>query len=729
MFFLRGGMRQDFKDSVSRLFMNCLNLSQRPWWARAKARMAASAARQAALAGWVAVALVATAQADDAPASTTSPSSPTNTAPAAPEGTAVYKKMSLEELMNQEVTSVSKAPEAYAQAPAAIQVITGDQIRRSGASSIPEALRLADNLNVAQINSHDWAISARGFNGQFADKLLVLMDGRTLYSPLFSGVFWDAQDYLLEDIDRIEVISGPGGTLWGANAVNGVINIISKSARDTQGLYTEASEGTELRQSIAARYGGTLASNVYFRVYGKYFDRGDEAFTNGASGNDSWRQGRGGFRLDVEDIPDNTLTLQGDMYSGNEGVPTGGNEGLSGANVLGRWSRTFSDESDMSVQLYYDRTHLALPKAGEAIAGIPTEPAGTLRDTLDTYDLDFQHRLRLWEWNHVVWGLGYRFTHDFVEGAPTTPFLPPTLDQNLFSGFVQDEIKLAGNVTLTMGTKVEHNDYTHWEVQPSGRLQWNVATNQMLWGAVSRAVREPSRIDRDLFTPTGAQFLPPVFKPLNLPLSTLDGAENFTSETVIAYELGYRAQFNSRVSASVSTYFNEYDNIRSVSPGPPPFFLPETFQNNLTAETCGLELSTDYQVLEGWRLHGGYDLLNERVHVKPGQIDATHALNETSDPRNQFSIRSAFDLSENVELDGGLRWVDSLRVNNNGAPATVPSYFEMDARLAWHPIARLEVAIVGQNLLHGNHTEFGVPGSPTTEDIRRSVYGKVSWRW
>ncbi|HEX3799949.1 MAG TPA: TonB-dependent receptor [Verrucomicrobiae bacterium] len=640
--------------------------------------------------------------------------------------------MSLEELMNQDVTSVSKEPIPYLQAPAAIQVITQDEIRRSGASSIPEALRLADNLNVAQINSSSWAISARGFNGQFANKLLVLMDGRTVYTPLFSGVLWDMQDYLLEDLDRIEVVSGPGGTLWGANAVNGVINITSKSAKDTQGLYTETGGGTELREFAAARYGGVLASNVYYRVYGKYFNRGDESPGDPhalGSGGDSWRQGRGGFRIDAENIPGNTFTLQGDYFTGNEDIqPSVGNSGVSGGNILGRWSHPFSEDSDMTLQVYYDRTHLALPKTNESFDFIVPfgEPAGTLKDTLDTYDVDFQHHFQLLNWNRVAWGLGYRFTYDSLQGAPTTTFLPPILKQNLFSGFVQDEIKLGPKVILTLGTKLDHNDYTHWEVQPSGRLQWNVTSNQMIWGAISRAVREPSRIDRELRTPTG---VPPIIALFGFPSSILNGSESFTSETVVAYELGYRAELGPKLSTSLSTFFNDYDNIRSVSPGPPPFFLPETFQNNLTAQTCGLELSADWQVSDWWRLHGGYSLLNERVHVKPGQVDATHALNETADPANQFSIRSSFDLPQNIELDNELRWVDSLRVNNNGSPATVPSYFEMDARIGWKPKPWLELALVGQNLLHDSHYEFGVPGTADADAIRRSFYGKVSIRW
>ena len=627
--------------------------------------------------------------------------------------------------MNLDVTSVTKQPTPYGQAPAAIDVITGDEIRRSGASSIPEALRLADNLDVAQKNSHDWAISARGFNTDLGNKLLVLMDGRSVYTPLYSGVFWDVQDYLLEDIDRIEVISGPGGTLWGANAVNGVINITTKSAEDTQGLYVEGGGGTQLQDFAGARYGGTLASNVYYRVYGKYFDRSDEALPNGDDASDSWRMGQGGFRIDSKAAAENLFTLQGDFYVGDENLDMTNDTRTAGGNVLGRWTRTFSDDSDISLQLYYDRTHIAVPKPAVVYAGpfAPFSlPAGTLGDDLDTYDLDFQDRFHLGERNQIVWGLGYRFTHDVVGNAPSTEFLPPVLDQNLFSGFVQDEIKLHEKLFLTLGTKLEHNDYTGFEVEPSARLQWNVTQKQMFWGAVSRAVRTPSRIDRDLFEPTGL--------PAPFPGSLLDGSSDFESEILIAYELGYRAQLSSKVSTSISTFYNTYDNVRSYTPDPTSILggFPLIAANNLEGDTYGVELNANYQVLDWWRLHGGYDLLKENIHVKPGQVDFSDGLNETADPQQQFQIRSSMDLPENVELDAALRWVDTLHNNNGATAGTVPSYFEMDIRLAWHPTKNLELSVVGQNLLHDQHPEYGYP-SAMREEIRRGVYGKVAWQF
>jgi len=626
------------------------------------------------------------------------------------------KNLSLEELMDIEVTSVSKHPEKLSETASAIQVITAKDIRRSGASSIPEALRLADNLDVAQVNSHDWAITARGFNTSLANKLLVLIDGRTVYTPLFSGVFWERQDYLLADIDRIEVISGPGGTLWGANAVNGVINIITKSTKDTQGTYLEAGAGTQLEDFTGVHYGGTIAPEVNFRVYGEYFNRGDEILANGSATPDAWHKGQGGFRVDAGISPQNTLTMQGDFYRGDEGLAVGGIGDVSGGNILGRWSHTVSPDSDMSLQIYYDRTHLSDPLPALVINSTLLAPAGILTDDLDTYDIDFQQRLRLGERNRVVWGLGYRYTHDMVGNAPAIGFFPPTLDQNLYSAFVQDEIPVRENLLFTLGTKLEHNDYTGFEFEPSARLQSNFSTNQMLWAAVSRAVRTPSRIDRDLFEPA-----PPA------PVIVLQGSTDFISETVIAYELGYRAQLGARSNASISAFYNNYDHVRSVTPTPGTL-LPFVFQNNLEGDTYGVEFSVNYQVCDRWRLHGGYDLLKEHIRVKPGQVDLNNAHNETADPEQRFSLRSSMDLPNAMELDAGLRWVDTRSLNSGPQLGTVPSYFEMDVRLGWQPVKGLELSIVGQNLLHDHHPEYGFP-SPARAEIQRGVYGKIVWRF
>lgn len=643
------------------------------------------------------------------------------------------KQLSVEELMNLEVTSVSKQPQKLGQAASAIQVITSDDIRRSGATSIPEALRLADNLEVAQENSHDWAISARGFDANLANKLLVLIDGRAVYTPLYGGVLWNVQDYLLEDIDRIEVISGPGGTLWGANAVNGVINIITKSAQDTQGLYAQAAGGKELQDLSDVRYGAELAPDVYFRVYGKYLDLGDEVTSNGASASDSWQMGRGGFRMDADASAQNKLTLQGDFYSGTEDYGAAGDARLSGGNILGRWTHTVSDRSAMSLQIYYDHTYLSQPFAASPPAPYYTGfPAASLTDALDTYDVDFQHHFALGGRHSFVWGLGYRATREADDDLSVVRFTPPVLEQNLYSGFLQDEIRLAQSVSLTIGSKLEHNDYTGFEVEPSVRLQWSLTSKEMLWAAVSRAVRTPSRYDRDLAVPSGLVDAPP---PYQFPTEYLKGGgADFVSETLIAYEVGYRAQLGPKLSGSISTFYNDYNNLRSTTATPAtalyPFPYPVYFQNNLEGDTYGLELSATYQLLDWWRLHAGYDLLQEHIRVKPGQVDATDATNETADPHGQSTLRSSMDLPRNVQLDAALRWVDALHINNGptGGPVIgiVPSYFEFDTRIAWHATKRLELSLVGQNLLHDHHPEYGYP-SPSREEIGRTIFGKITW--
>src|SRR6266404_1715083 len=648
-------------------------------------------------------------------------------------GAGDLKQLSIEDLMNLEVTSVAKEPQRLLQAAAAIQVITADDIRRSGASSIPEVLRLADNLQVAQINAHDWAISARGFNANLANKLLVLVDGRVVYTPLYGGVLWNVQDCLLADIERIEVISGPGGTLWGANAVNGVINIITRAAQDTQGLYALAAGGNELQEQAGIRFGTTLAPGVYFRAYGKYTGLDREVTTAGTSADDSWHFGRGGFRLDSEPSAPNRLTVQGDFYSGAEDVLATGGASLSGGNILGRWTHETPGAASMSLQLYYDHTHLSQPFAASPAAPpfFSGFPAASLKDDLDTYDLDFQYHVAWGARHKIAWGLGYRATHESDGDLSIVRFSPTVLSQTLYSGFVQDEIMLAPRVYLTVGSKLEHNDYTGLDFEPSARLQWNLKSSQLLWGALSRAVRTPSRFDRDLLVPSGLINPPP---PFQFPTTYLKGNPDFVSETLLAYEVGYRAAIGPKLAASVSAFYNDYHHVRSTTATPTTavyvFPYPIFFQNNLEGETHGLEISASYQMLEWWRLHAGYDLLQEHIRVRPGEVDATGATNETADPQRQVALRSSMDLPGGMTLDAALRWVDALHINNGpaGGPVVgiVPSYFELDSGIAWHATRSLELSLMGRNLLHAYHTEYGFP-SPTREQIERSLFARITW--
>src|SRR5213593_1984856 len=447
------------------------------------------------------------------------------------------KKLSIEQLMNLQVTSVSKRPERLSQTASAIQVITQEDIRRSGAASLAEALRLASNLQVAQVDSRQWAISARGFNSTTANKLLVLIDGRTVYTPLFSGVFWDVEEVPLADIDRIEVISGPGATLWGANAVNGVINVITKDAKDTQGLLLSGGGGSEQRGFGTVRYGGTLGSTVRARIYGRGFDRASTLLPSGQDAADGWHLWQGGFRMDWDAASVNRVTLQGDLYDGRIGQLTAGDVGVSGGNVMAKWSHTISEGSSLAAQLYYDRTHRHIP--------------GTFGEDLDTYDVDVQHAARLGARQDVVWGLGYRLINDRVANSSMLAFLPPGVARQWFSGFVQDEIALVPNrLHVALGTKIEHNDYVGFEVQPSGRVNWRPNPSGTLWAAVSRALRTPSRIDRDLFARVS-------------PTSVLAGGPGFHSEEELAYELGFRHQ-QGALALSVATFYSRYHGLRSV---------------------------------------------------------------------------------------------------------------------------------------------------------------------
>jgi iron complex outermembrane receptor protein len=496
--------------------------------------------------------------------------------------------------------------------------------------------------------------------------------------------------------------------------VNGVINIITRSAADSQGLYAEGGGGTQLRGLAGARYGGKLERDVSFRVYAKYFDRDDEALPDGRRAADSWHRAQAGFRLDSAASSADTFTAHGDFYAGHEGVNTGGAAQTAGGNLVGRWSHVVAEESDFSLQVYYDRTHLLIPIVPFVLNGIELAPAGSLHDDLSTYDTDFQDRFSLGKRHHIVWGAGYRFSHDVVENAPAVAFLPTMLDRKLFSAFVQDEIALAATLALTFGSKVEHNDYTGFEFEPTVRLQWTWRPNQTLWSAISRAARTPSRIDRDLAEPAPpAQLI-------------LRGGSTYGSEYVTAYELGYRGAISSRMTGSLSAFYNEYRDVRSTSITPGTV-IPLFFSNNLAGHTDGVELDARCQLADFWSVQVAYDFLQERLHVRPGQFDLGHAQNETADPRHQAAVRSSMTLAAHLELDASLRWVDTLRPQSGPVIAEVPSYFELDTRIGW-VMKRLELALVGQNLLHGRHAEYGF-ADPTREDIKRSVYGKISWRY
>lgn len=600
------------------------------------------------------------------------------------------KKLSLEELFDMEVTSVSKKPEKLSETAAAVHVVTDEDIRRSGAPSIPEALRDIPGVEVARVDSRQYAITARGFNSTTANKLLVLMDGRSLYTPLYSGVFWDAQDTLMEDIARIEVIRGPGATVWGANAVNGVINILTKSAEETQGLLVSGGGGNVEQGFTGVRYGGKLGPSTYFRVYGKYFDRDASVLPNGQDADDRFRMGQGGFRVDWNPEADQLFTLQSDVYDGSASQPTAGDIDLKGGNILGRWTKRFSASSDLQIQAYYDRTDRKIPP----IFG----------EKLDTFDLDVRHRFALTGGHDIVWGIGYRYTNDHVDNSSALAFLPAHLTRRLATAFVQDEVTLVENrLHLTLGSKFEHNDYTGFEYEPSGRLAWTPSKAQTVWGAISRAVRTPSRIDRDFFAPAQPPFL-------------LAGGPSFRSEKVYAFEAGYKVEPTATLTASAATFYNVYKDLRSLETGP-----PFTFANGLEGKSYGVELEASYQPAARWRLNVGYTFFHLSLHSRPGSTDTTQVNQVGDSPRHAAFLESRLDLPRGVELDGAIRYVDDLPNQR------VPHYVAFDARVGWHLSKNLELSIAGSNLGEPRHAEFGLPAS--RREIRRGVYGKAVCRF
>lgn len=603
------------------------------------------------------------------------------------------KKLSFEQLLNVQVMSVSKRPERLLEAPAAIQVITAEDIRRSGATSLPEALRLASNLQVAQIDSRQWAISARGFLSTAGNKLLVLIDGRTVYTPLYSGVFWDVQEVPLSDIERIEVISGPGATLWGANAVNGVINIITKSATDTQGLFVSGGGGSELHGFGTAQYGGTLGPKVRYRLYGTGFGQGPTDLPSGQDAVGDWHLEQGGFRTDWDASAIDKVTLQGDLYDGRISEPAAPDIAVSGHNLVSRWSHTLAQHSSITTEFYYDRTHRVIPNL--------------FGEDLDVYDLDFQHQVGLGDRNNVVWGAGFRLMNDTVMNSPGLAFLPAHVTRRWYTGFVQDEIALVPDrLHLDWGTKVEHNDYTGVEWQPSARVNWTPGSSEAVWAAVSRALRTPSRIDRELYAPAQPPYL-------------LAGGPNFHSEEELAYELGARHQRGS-FSLALSSFYSRYYGLRSIEQENPPNATPLVISNGQDGESYGAELTSDYQLSERWSVHGGYTELRVHIWPRPGSTDRSHGSAESAAPDRQFFLRSALELPAHLRFDAGLRAVSGIAVQQ------VPAYAELDARLGWQAGANLSLSLVGQNLLHDRHVEFGAPAA--RQEIPRGVYASLEWQ-
>jgi len=640
--------------------------------------------------------------------------------------------MDIESLMNIKIVSAAKKEQRISESAAAVFVITQDDIRRSGVTTIPDALRMVPGLQVAQQDANTWAVSSRGFNSRFANKLLVMIDGRTVYTPLFSGVYWDVQGLLLEDIDRIEVIRGPGAALWGANAVNGVINIITRRAQETTGTLVTGGYGTEERGFAGFRHGDKIGRDGAYRIYFQYFNRDELKSTLGGDAADDWSQVRGGFRIDLGDGEPDAFTLQGDIYEGTSGStvtePTllppfsasrNADTDVAGGNLLGRWTRTFSDSSGIQLQLYYDRTERDSPY---------------ISSKRDTVDVDFQHRFAGGDRHEWVWGAGYRYTVDETkENSPTFVVEPERRDRQLANIFLQNEITVIKEVLrVTLGSKLEYNEYTDYEIQPSARVLWTPDKKQSIWAAISRAVRTPSRAEND-FTIDGASLPPGALVPGSPPAFVrLTGNSGYDSEDLLAYELGYRVMMSEKLSVDLATFYNQYDNLRTLeartpfpeaSPSPPHLVLPVFADNKMDADTYGIEMAVDYHPLEWWRLGVAYTFLDMQLHVNSDSSDTTSEAAEGQSPQHQFSLRSSMNVFKNIEFDVWFRYVDSL-------PAmSVDSYTTADVRLGWRLSKNSELALVGRNLMNRQHQEFeplvlgGVPS-----EVERSVYIKFTTR-
>jgi iron complex outermembrane receptor protein len=615
------------------------------------------------------------------------------------------------------VSSVTRKESTVGRSPAAVFVITPEMIQRSGANNVPDLLRMVPGLDVAQIDANKWAISCRGFNNLYAGMLLVQIDGRAIYSQIFSGVFWDAQDLVLEDIERIEVVRGPGATVWGANAVNGVINIITKRAQDPQGALVVAGAGTQYREFGTVRYGGQAGDDLYWRIYGKQFDRDLGRYPGADFGVDEWRQGRGGFRTDWTPSEWDEFTFQGDFYDGvsssfdNDTFPTAPfsrdllfGQNISGQNVIGRWTHTIDENADWALQAYFDH---------------PVRDSLIVHDEQQILDLDFQYHV-LWNESHnVVCGAGYRRIDDEFLGTFAVSLDPPRQTTNLYSYFIQDEIALVEDEWyFVAGSKFEHNDFTGFEFQPSVRLLYLPSERESIWAAVSRAVRTPNRINEDsivnrLVTPAGPTF------------SRLDGNRSIQSEDLLAYELGYRAQPTDDFSWDLAVFYNDYTDLINVAPNGAPFFdpglgvvVPLEFANVLAGETYGAELASTYRVGPQWELTGAYTLLY--MDIPELGVD----LLEGSSPQNQVYLRSSWNPRRDWQLDLIGRYVDNL-------PAIqVPSYLTADVRLAWRPVQNLEWAVVGRNLIDSPHQEFvDELGGVIASEVDAEVFTTLTWTY
>jgi iron complex outermembrane recepter protein len=701
-------------------------------------RVAAQATTALALQSLLFVAgLSARAQTQDAAGSSSAQAGAATAQTAAgPSAQGDLTQLSIENLMDVQVTSASKTEQKLSRVAAAIFVITQEDIRRSGATNIPDLLRIVPGVNVAEINGSTWAIGVRDFNEQLNNKLQVMVDGRSVYSPTFSGVFWDTLDIPLADIDRIEVIRGPGGSIWGANAVLGVISIFTKKAADTKGAFVEAGGGESLQGFGMVQYGGDLGKATDYRVYAQYFNQNHMLDQTGQSGDDGWHRLREGFRSDSTLSPNDSLTVEGDISTGREGelgfeLPAITSPGfiavpeeisLADGAVEAIWNHTYSGGSDSSLQLSYSQHR----------RDDPLNP-----EIRNTYSVDFQQHLALGDRQNIVWGVDYSDSQDQIGGSLTVAFVPPSRSLQLFGGFAQDEIALVQQrLYLTVGARLEHNDYTGFGLMPNIRATWAASDRHMFWAAVSRALRTPSRNDTNLVLNIG-DIAPPGDPPI---LLRLLGNPAYQNERMVAYEAGYRTMPLKRLSIDVNAYFDDWHGLQTTEPStsffqptPPPGFEVQTlmYENLMYGETHGYEISANWKATEHWSLSTGFTFENQHMHTAPQSLDTmTAAFVEGSTPDYMWNIRSHYNVRRTVAWDLSAYYVDALTKQGPLVNVKIPAYTRLDTGLTWRIREGLSAGIVGQNLLKDHHMEFeDMNGVMQSGEIKRSAYAKITWQF
>jgi iron complex outermembrane receptor protein len=635
-------------------------------------------------------------------------------------------QLSLEDLGSIKVTSVGKKEQSLLKVGAAVYVITQEDIRRSGATNIPDVLRMVPGVDVAQLDANIWVVSIRGFSDRFGDKVLVLIDGRSVYTPTNSGVYWDQQDVPLEDIERIEVIRGPGGTVWGANAVNGVINITTMHAKATPGGLLSAGAGSNEAVQGLAQYGSTIGHVGTYRVFGKYFNVGSLTIPDGHRGADGWHLPHTGFRSDLDLSARDTMTVEGDLLETSEGETVSvvlanslpqqatfnSRTRVGAGNLLGRWNRSLSNSSDVSLQAYFD--------------DYDRHEEGGLEER-HTFDLDFQHHLAIGCRNDVVWGLGYRVTSDDLTAKYSKSFVPQQRTDNLFGTFLQDEIRVLDSLSFTVGAKVEHNGYTGFEFQPSAQLVWMPTRRQAIWASAARAIRQPARADTAIRIDVATT-------PLDsgtFAVTQIMGDPHRKAEELLGYQAGYRAQATKTLSFDVAGFFNRYHHLQSDEPGTPYLssspeplhtVFPVLSTDRAHAQTYGAEVFANWNITGRWRVSPGYSFINMNFASDLSNQDPSVSTQAGDTPSHKFEIRSQLSLPRNLSWDNTLYYVGAL------PDQAVPAYRRLDTRVAWRLGETAEISLTGQNLLTPRHSEFG-DDTPLHTEMQRSVFGKMTWHF